>query len=51
MDCQSACATTVAVVYIARLFLSHSVVVPSADPLPVIFLPLADPPLKPPPII
>jgi hypothetical protein len=51
MDCQNVCATSVAVVYIARFFLSDSAVGPIAEPLLVIFQPLADPPLKPPPIV
>jgi hypothetical protein len=51
MDCQSACAASAAVTSVARYFRPNSVAVPTTEPLPVFFLPLADPPLKPPPIV
>ncbi|MFO1505174.1 MAG: hypothetical protein U1F39_15410 [Steroidobacteraceae bacterium] len=51
MDCQTACAASVGLFMVARFLLPSPVAVPTVEPLPVIFLPLADPPLKPPPII
>ena len=51
MDCQTTCAAGVALFTIARIVLPSSVGVPTAEPLPVNFTPLADPPLKPPPIV
>jgi len=51
MDCQTACAAGAAVLSTVHRFLPNSVAVPSTEPLPVNFLLLADPPLKPPPII
>lgn len=50
MDCQSACAGGVAVISVARYFVPNSAAVPTVEPLPVYFHPLAEPPLKPPPI-
>lgn len=49
-DCQAACAASVAMLPVFSYFCPTPVVVPSAEPLPVILHPLADPPLKPPPI-
>lgn len=50
LDCQTACAAGVAVPTVPNGFLPSPVAVSSAEPLPVIFHPLADPPLIPPPI-
>lgn len=50
LECQIACATGVAALPLANDFLPIAVAVPTTEPVPVNFLPLADPPLKPPPI-
>jgi hypothetical protein len=51
MDCQTACAAGAAVLPSAHYFRPCPVAIRSVEPVPVNFLPLAEPPLKPPPII
>jgi hypothetical protein len=50
LDCQTACAAGVAVLPAANFYPPSPVAVSAAEPPPVNFLPLANPPLKPPPI-
>lgn len=50
LECHAACAASVAVFLVNHLVLANTAAIPSAEPQPVNFLPLADPPLKPPPI-
>lgn len=50
LDCQAACAASVAALPGMHFVLSNSAAIPSLEPQPVNFLLLADPPLKPPPI-
>jgi hypothetical protein len=50
-DCQAACVMGVAILPVAHCFLPNPVAVSAAEPQPVNFLLLADPPLKPPPIV
>jgi hypothetical protein len=50
LDCQAACAMSVAVLPVAHYVLPSPVAVSAAEPQQVNFLALADPPLKPPPI-
>lgn len=50
LDCQAACAASIAALPGMHFVLSNSAAIPTLEPQPVNFLPLADPPLKPPPI-